>query len=711
MLDLGTAVGYLMLDSSGFTGGFTSANKSMKTFFDSSSSVQDRVKGLGSAFDSVGGTLTKSVTLPLIGAGTAAVGFASSAEDAFSKFSSSVGELTRGTEYYRDVMEDIYKNNYGDSYEDVADSMALIVKNLDVMDPSKLQEVTESAFALRDTMGYDVAESIRTVDTLMKNFGLTTDQAFDYIVKGNQEGLDYSNEFLDTINEYSVQFQKLGLDANDMFNILKQGADSGAWNLDKIGDAIKEFSIRVIDGSDTTVVALRQLGFVETEIEQQIGAGGETAREAFLSILSAISELEDPFEQNLQGTRLFGTMWEDLGPEVIEQMTNITDSAVEMGGAMESLKETRYDNLQGSLGELSRTFQDLAVGFGELLIPKVESLTNFLTSMGEKFDALSPSTKQAIIDFGLFAAAIGPVALVIGKVFTLFSTLGPVIAALAGPIGIIAAVVAALGVAWATNFNGMRETVSGFMTQIGEIIGSGLALVKAIWDNNFFGIKDTVTWVMELISITIETLLNGIQGFIDMFMGLVTGDWDLFWNGLWTTVSSVLSGIFLALASTVDQLIKVITNAVTPMLNAGKKLFTALWDGIKQIWEDISGWVEEKVNWIISKVKFWEDENDKMDTRDVERNYPTGGGSGGGARSVEGYYSSGLTYVPHDNFRAVLHEGERVLTAQENRAYSKTDQGERNLNVNVKFTGTMPELVRVLKPEIEIEDEREGDEF
>ena len=74
----------------------------------------------------------------------------------------------------------------------------------------------------------------------------------DLIAAGAQNGLDYSGELLDSISEYSVQFAKLGLDADDMFKIFQKGADTGAFNLDKVGDAVKELSIRVVDGSDTT---------------------------------------------------------------------------------------------------------------------------------------------------------------------------------------------------------------------------------------------------------------------------------------------------------------------------------------------------------------------------------------------------------------------------------------------------------------------------
>lgn len=415
MFDVGSAIGYLMLDTTGFKQGFADANSYLSAFFDNTRSTADRINDIQDGMTKLGSTMSKSVTLPLVGAGTAMVGFAASSESAFAKFKGQVGEVTGSLEDYKDTMEEIYEANYGDSYEDVADSMALIVQRLGEMDPSNLEEVTESALALRDTMGYEVNESIRTVDTLMKNFGMTSKDAFDFIVKGTQEGLDFSGEFLDTINEYSVQFTKVGLSANDMFSILKAGVESGSWNLDKVGDAIKEFSIRAIDGSDTTIDAFNRLGMSYEEVGTKFAEGGDAAKEAFQDVIKSIESIQDPLEQDLVGVELFGTMWEDLGKDVIFQMGNISDSAVEMKGAMDSLKETRVDTLQSSLSELWRTIQGGAASFGELLIPRIQQLTEFIQGLIDGFENLDPRTKEFIVNLGVAAAAFGPLMLVAGK--------------------------------------------------------------------------------------------------------------------------------------------------------------------------------------------------------------------------------------------------------------------------------------------------------
>lgn len=89
--------------------------------------------------------------------------------------------------------------------------MAEVTKTLGDMDDASLQEITESAFALRDTFEYDISESARAAKAMMDNFGVSGDKAMSLIAAGAQNGLDYSGELLDSISEYSVQFAKVGL--------------------------------------------------------------------------------------------------------------------------------------------------------------------------------------------------------------------------------------------------------------------------------------------------------------------------------------------------------------------------------------------------------------------------------------------------------------------------------------------------------------------
>lgn len=214
----------------------------------------------------------------------------------------------------------MYAANYGDSVADVGDAVAMVNRNMANLDQNGLTAATEGALALRDAFEYDVAESTRAAEAIRKNFGSSAEEAFSLIAAGAQNGLDYSGELIDTINEYSSQFAKLGFDADGMFNILQAGADGTAWNLDKVGDAIKEFSIRAIDGSDSTVEAFTSLGYNAENIMATFAAGGEGANKAFFDVINTLMAVDDQVERDALGVALFGTMWEDLGTEAMEAM-------------------------------------------------------------------------------------------------------------------------------------------------------------------------------------------------------------------------------------------------------------------------------------------------------------------------------------------------------------------------------------------------------
>lgn len=172
----------------------------------------------------------------------------------------SSGLAETGMDRMKNVMLDIYNDNFGENFEEIGEALKAVGEQTGYTGDD-LKGLTENAIALKDTFGYEVKESVRSASTLMKQFGIDGDEAFNLIAQGKQGGLDFSGEMLDSINEYSVQFKKLGLNAEDMFNILSAGSAEGAFNLDKVGDAIKEFSIRAIDGSKTTADGFSQLGF------------------------------------------------------------------------------------------------------------------------------------------------------------------------------------------------------------------------------------------------------------------------------------------------------------------------------------------------------------------------------------------------------------------------------------------------------------------
>ena len=268
------------------------------------------------------------------------------------------------------------------------------------LDQNGLTAATEGALALRDAFEYDVAESTRAAEAIRKNFGSSAEEAFSLIAAGAQNGLDYSGELIDTINEYSSQFAKLGFDADGMFNILQAGADGTAWNLDKVGDAIKEFSIRAIDGSDSTVEAFTSLGYNAENIMATFAAGGEGANKAFFDVINTLMAVDDQVERDALGVALFGTMWEDLGTEAMEAMAGASQAAYDTEGALEKINQVKYNDLDSAIQGIGRQMEVALLPAADAVY---QSLMDSMPEITEAMEEVSPVIAEIAGDFADWA--------------------------------------------------------------------------------------------------------------------------------------------------------------------------------------------------------------------------------------------------------------------------------------------------------------------
>lgn len=213
------------------------------------SAVGDALKEAGAAATAVGGALTGTVIS------------ANSEEKALNSLQAQTGLTAEEMAKYKNVLEDVYTGNFGESQEEVANVLALIKQTTNETNPSKLKDMTENLFTLRDTYDYDFVETLRAVNMLMEQFGITGEEAFNLIAQGSQKGLNKNGDLLDTINEYSVHYKQLGYDANEFFNSLENGSKAGTFSIDKLGDAMKEFGIRSKDTTSSTQEGFALLGY------------------------------------------------------------------------------------------------------------------------------------------------------------------------------------------------------------------------------------------------------------------------------------------------------------------------------------------------------------------------------------------------------------------------------------------------------------------
>lgn len=178
------------------------------------------------------------------------------------------------------VAGEVYASNFGDSLAGVNDAVRAVVTGIGVdINDADLSGITKKALLLSDVFDKDISQAAEAVGNLMKN-GLARDanEAFDIVTAGLQGGLDRSDDFLDTLREYSPQFQKFGMDAKMATGLIAQGMAAGARNSDIVADAIKEFSIRAVDGSKLTAESFSAIGLNAATMAQEIGAGAPALR-------------------------------------------------------------------------------------------------------------------------------------------------------------------------------------------------------------------------------------------------------------------------------------------------------------------------------------------------------------------------------------------------------------------------------------------------
>ena len=488
-------------------------------------------KGMSGAKVAIG-----AVATAITGLGASAVKFGTDYQKASNQLQSETGATAEEMNTLNEAMKNTYANNFGESIEDVSNVIAELRKQVGVKwSADAFQEMTQDAIILRDTFDYDVNESVRAAKALMDQFGIEGSDAFDLIAQASQKGLDFSGELLDNVSEYSVQFEKLGFSAEDMFNIFESGANAGAFNLDKIGDAVKEFSIRAIDGSNTTIDGFTRLGLNADEMAQKFASGGDVAKEAFYEVIQRIAEMDNSVEQSIVGVDLFGTMWEDLGPDVVTQLGSIRDGFDSTKDTMQELSQIKYDDLGSALQGIGRQVQtNLLLPISDKLLPIFNDLANKLN------EAFSSGEIQGSID--KIADAIGN--LVTGVAGFVEKWLPTIISLLAGiGVGLKVFQVAKGISSFVTAFKSASTAVQGvsgafkaFNTVLNAnpiilivtVIATLVTALITLWNTNE-GFRNAVISAWNAIKGAFETVINAIVGF---FTETIPNAWNSFITGI-----------------------------------------------------------------------------------------------------------------------------------------------------------------------------------
>lgn len=448
------------------------------------------------------------------------------AEASLDKLQAKIGASNADMAGYSDIAQNIYRKGWGESLDDVTEALGTVINMTDDLDDKTLQNVTENAMTLSDVYGMDAAESMRAVNSLMNQFGITADQAYNLIVQGAQNGLNQNDDLLDTINEYSVQFSNAGYSADDMFNMLKNGADTGTWSIDKLGDAVKEYNIRMTDG--TANEALQAMGLNVQEVTAEYAKGGESAQRATQQVIQALMSVDDPQKRYMYGQQIMGTMWEDLGEDAVKSLMNTNGEISKTTDAMGNVKTDAYDNLKTSIEKLGRTVKnDLIQPLVDRLSPALSEAVNKLTEAAKWMSEHQGVMIAIGTVIGVIATAITAynvvqaikTAMDAAQVTTLWALVAAQTAALAPYILIVAAIAAVIAIIvicvkhW--------DTIKAKITEVTQSVKEKVTEIKDSITQKFTEAKDKATEIFENIKSKIDEKITALREKIQTAFNLI----------------------------------------------------------------------------------------------------------------------------------------------------------------------------------------------
>lgn len=311
------------------------------------------------------------------GAAVTAITSANSEKKALNSLQVQTGLTSSELMDYKSVINDIYTDNFGESQEEIADTLAKIKQLTGETDPTKLKNMAENLYTLQDSFeGFDIGETLRGVNGLVTNMGLSAEEAFDYIVKGAQNGLNYSGELADNMAEYSQIWGQAGFSAEQAFSILENGTKSGAYNLDKVNDFVKEFTISLADGRIEE--NLGSFSDDTAELFNKWKDGKATAADVFYSVINDLKNAKNDQEALTTASNVWSALGEDNALKVITSLGNVNDSYKNVQGSMEKIKDIKYDDVESDWESLGRKIKtDVINPIGKSLFPDVKKLCDF----------------------------------------------------------------------------------------------------------------------------------------------------------------------------------------------------------------------------------------------------------------------------------------------------------------------------------------------
>lgn len=372
----------------------------------------------------------------------------------------------------------VYSAGYGESIADANEALKSLWQQGLVpagATSDELANISKQAMDVASVLGDDVGPTANAVGTMLKTgMAKNAKEAFDILVVGAQNGSNKAEDLLDTFNEYSVQFERIGLDGKMSMGLISQALQAGARDSDQVADALGQFGEKAVAGGTAVEEAFKSIGLDSDTIAAKMQQGGKSAQDALKLTLDALRGTKDETVQLNAAAALFGDPANVMGKALFAMdpaSAAASNGLDKVEGAAARAGATMHDNATQKLTAFWRTLQTGAVDLvGGKVIPKLEALA-------QTFAPIGSAAKTVIMD------GVVPAVRTFGEVVdSTFSFVGDHKTTFTGIATAITVFVLPALVSWGvTSVTQGIASVTAWVTSGAASTTSALAQVTASW--------------------------------------------------------------------------------------------------------------------------------------------------------------------------------------------------------------------------------------
>lgn len=557
--------------------------KSLEEQAKASGTALQEIAAKGEKLKTVGDNVTNvgkkfmPVTLGVVGLGTAAVKTAADFDSAMSKVAAVSGATGSDLEALRDKAREMGEKTKFSASE-AAEAM-----NYMAMAGWKTEDMLsgiEGVMNLAAASGEDLATTSDIVTDALTAFGLTAKDSghFADILAAASSNANTNVSMMGETFKYCAPIAgALGFSAEDTAEAIGLMANAG------IKGSQAGTSLRTIMNNLSGEVKICGSSIGEVTVATTNADGSMRDLSDILAdcrtAFSGLSESEKAAAaESLVGKNAMSGFLAlmNAGEADITKLSSAIDNC---DGSAASMAETMNDNLAGQLQILKSQLEELAISFGELLMPAIRTIAGWIQKFVDWLNSMDEGTRKVIVTIALVAAAIGPILIIIGKVISAVGTIMTLVPKLAGVINAAKGVFAAFNAVCAAN---------PYVLIIAAIVALVAAFIY-LWNNceefRQFWI-DLWESIKEIAIAVWEALKAFFQAAWEAIKTTATTVWNAikdFFSGLWEGIKNIFTTVVNAISTFLTTAWNTIKNTVTTVWNAIKTFFTTVWNGIKSV--------------------------------------------------------------------------------------------------------------------------------